>query len=136
MRITCVEHPARAVAVALGLLIAAAGCNHSTEHYLPATATARQALETALQAWQNGQPTGQIAGTAPVVSVIDSKRKPGQKLGSYEILKEEEVDGRTYFSVKLKLKDGSPERVTRYVVVGRDPLWVYQEDDFKSVSGM
>ena len=46
------------------------------------------------------------------------------------------MDGQTFYSVKLTLKSPPREQVVRYVVVGRDPLWVYSEDDLKSNKGM
>jgi hypothetical protein len=121
-----------------GLLVTAAGCgSYGYERYVPAEQTARQALETALTAWQNGQPPDQVAAGPPVVRAVDSKWKSGQKLSKFQILSEEPgSSGPTFFSVRLTLKSPAKEQTVRYVVVGRDPLWVYREDDFQSGAGM
>ena len=51
--------------------------------------TARQALESALTAWKNGQAPDSLAEATPAVKVVDSSWKGGQKLEGYEILKSE-----------------------------------------------
>jgi hypothetical protein len=122
---------------AILVLGSALGCFGSeTGRYVPSPVASRQALETALGAWQKGQAVGLVPGTSPAVSVVDSKRKARQQLEKYEIVKEESQDGNTFFSVKLTLKNPNAEEVARFVVVGRDPLWVYREEDFKSGPGM
>jgi hypothetical protein len=68
--------------------------------------------------------------------VADPRWLAGQKLNAYEIVKEENQDGHTFYSVKLKLKSQAREQMVRYVVVGKDPLWVMTEDDFKGKAGM
>jgi hypothetical protein len=65
------------------------------------------------------------------VHVVDSKWQAGQKLARYEIVKDEPGEnGTTFYSVRLTLQSPAKEEVARYVVVGRDPLWVYREEDF------
>src|SRR5215471_1078914 len=124
-----------AVGVA-ALLLAAAGCGRQGyERYIPADAAARKALETVLTNLQQGQPPD-AGTTAPVIKLVDSHWKAGQQLTKYEITKEESVEGHTVFSVRLVLKGAKGEQVVRYVVVGRDPLWVYREEDFHSAPGM
>jgi hypothetical protein len=93
-------------------------------------------LETALTAWQNGQAPDEVAAGPPVVRAVDSKWKAGQKLKRFQILSEEGGSGPTFFSVRLTLNSPAKEQTVRYVVVGRDPLWVYREDDYKSSAGM
>jgi hypothetical protein len=119
------------------LLVVTAGCGgKGYDRYIPADDVARKALEAALTAWQNGRPPGQLDGASPTVTAVDSKWKSGKKLKTFEILKEETTDGPKCFSVRLTLKDSSTEQVVRYYVVGREPVWVYREDDFKGASGM
>jgi hypothetical protein len=119
------------------LLMAGAGCGPvSTSRYIPPEQKARQALEMALAAWQEGKPPEEVAVGPPVIRAVDSKWKSGQKLSKYQILSEESESGPTFFSVRLTLKSPAKEQTVRYVVVGRDPLWVYREDDYKSTAGM
>jgi hypothetical protein len=122
----------------LGSLFIGLGCSDSktNEDFIPPSGNARKALETALTSWQEGQPHGTIATSVnPKIEVLDSKWRSGQKLVSYEILKEDtETNGHRYFTVRLTLGKGSPQEV-RYVVIGIDPLWVYREEDFQKLSG-
>jgi hypothetical protein len=118
--------------VALGCL----GCGGGYEKYIPPEAASRKALETALDAWQSGKSPGVVASGSPSVAAVDTRWSAGQKLTSYQIVSEESVDGQKFYSVKLSLKNPAREEVVRYVVVGRDPLWVYSEDDLKSNKGM
>jgi hypothetical protein len=112
------------------------GCGGGQEQFLPSQDVSRKALETALTAWQNGQPMDQVASASNAIQVAEPRWKAGQKLNGYEIVKEETEDGHTFFSVKLKLKSQAREQVVRYVVVGKDPLWVFTEDEFKGKAGM
>ena len=124
-------------AVLLCGLLALAGCRSwGTERYVPSEAASRQALEAALTAWQNGQPPGEVASGPPAVRVVDSKWVAGQKISKFQILDEEPGQGPTFFSVRLTAKGTGKAQVVRYVVVGRDPLWVYREDDYKTSAGM
>jgi hypothetical protein len=123
--------------VAAWLLVVAMGCTGpGTGQYVPSEAVSRRAIETALEAWKNGQAPGLVVGSTPPVSVVDSRRKAKQQLERYEIVKEEKQDERTFYSVKLTLKNPRADETVRFVVVGKDPLWVYREEDFKSGAGM
>jgi hypothetical protein len=125
-----------AVLWALPLLLGPLGCGHrGDEQFIPQNETARQALETVLTNLERGQPA-EAGTTAPVIHLVDSQFKPGQKLARHEIFKEESEEGHTVFSVRLFLKGAKREQVARYVVIGRDPLWVYRDEDFRSASGM
>jgi hypothetical protein len=120
-----------------GLLLALAGCGgRGTNKLVPASATARSALETALDTWQKGGKQGRVAEGPPVVQALDVKWAAGQKLAKYEILEELPSDGPPWFSVKLTMQSPPGEQVVKYVVIGKDPLWVYREEDYKKLSGM
>jgi hypothetical protein len=126
------------VGVALITLLAS-GCDSGdggASKYTPATDTAHQALEAALGVWKRGEPSGPIAGMPVPVEVADSKRQAGQKLANYEILGEVPGDGQKRFSVRLKLENPSQELETQYVVVGRDPIWVFGQEDYAQSKGM
>jgi hypothetical protein len=118
--------------------LVAGGCGRggpSEKDYLPAEEKARAALESALGAWQNGQPIGQVAGASGTVQVVDSEWKAGRRLTAYQIVRAEPENGPPRFAVKLQVQ-GAAEREVRYVVMGIDPLWVYREDDYQSSMGM
>jgi hypothetical protein len=121
------------VTVVCGLALA--GCSgQGEEQFIPSEATARQALETALNAWKDGQarPARFTQGKV-AVEVMDGTWESGQKLRAFEIVAEESSGGPRWFTVKLTLARG--ERTVKYAVLGNDPLWVYSEADYKKLSG-
>ncbi len=116
---------------AAALLALLAGCGPGPERFVPAEEKARQALETALTAWQHGEPRGPVAGTtAPVVQFVDSHHKTGRRLRSFAVLGLAPGSGPRVFTVKLSLDGPEQEVRERYVVMGLDPLWVLHEEDF------
>jgi hypothetical protein len=119
------------LSVVLLALLAGGGCGRD-KSYIPPAATAREALEAALTAWQSGQAMGKIDTISPPVQVVDVDWLKGRKLAGYEILDEEaRDDGNRGFSVRLQLERPQDTPVVRYVVVGRSPLWVYRQEDFE-----
>ncbi len=130
--------PRRAAALAGALLVLAClGCqDRSYSKYVPAEGQARQALESALGAWKSGKKFGPVEGTSPTVQVVESRWQAGHKLRAFEVLGEEPSDGPKVFSVRLSLQGREGQKVVRYVVLGKDPLWVYREDDYKAPAGM
>jgi hypothetical protein len=119
------------------LLVVCAGCsNRSYNQYIPSDDKARQALEASLNAWQDGKKPGPIDGAQQPVQAVDSRWQAGQILKSYEILSEEKSEGPRVFSVRLTLQKPATQQTVRYIVLGKDPLWVYREDDYKAPAGM
>jgi hypothetical protein len=117
-------------------LAALAGCNSADEKkYTPPDNTARQALETALGHWRDGQPKPEPFTLNKVsVQVLDQAWAAGQKLQQFDIQSEEFVGtGPRVYAVKLKTPKG--EQTIKYYVVGIDPLWVYSEADYKKQMG-
>lgn len=119
-----------AVSCVLPMILAGCGTKAGRERFYPAPQPARAAVEAALNDWQQGKPARQIDGLSPQVSVIDTHRKPGQRLVGFEILGEVAGDGPRRFAVTLKLTSPESEEKARYVVVGIDPLWVFRQEDF------
>jgi len=112
------------------LITLASGCGGSSSgdyrRYVPSGASARQALEEALAAWQRGEPAGKLQSSSTAVEVVDTKRPAGQKLVRFEILNEEAGEGPRWFTVRLVLEPQG-ETEARYVVIGRDPIWVFRD---------
>src|SRR5262245_12965177 len=118
-----------------GVIVAAAGCGGDPRaRYIPAEPAARQALEVALAAWQDGQPPGPVAGTTPLVRVVDGHRRPGQKLQDFEILGPAPGDGPRVYAVRLTLDGPREEQKVRFVVLGIDPLWVVRYEDYEMIA--
>jgi hypothetical protein len=107
------------------------GCaGGSGDRFVPETTTARSALEAALNAWQRGEPPGEIQDISPPVQVTDTQRRPNQTLKAFEILGEVGGDPGRCFSVRLALENPSEQRTVRYLVLGDNPLWVFREEDY------
>jgi hypothetical protein len=113
-----------------------AGCDSSNARYKPTSGEARSSLEAALTAWREGKPYGSVAGTPPI-QVGDSAWQAGQQVESFEIGDEEDSgDATKQFMVKFKMKKPAGEQSVRYFVHGRDPVWVYREEDYKRMANM
>jgi hypothetical protein len=118
--------------------IVAVGCGSPTEaDYIPSEEVGKQALETALAAWQSGAPMALIENAgSKKIQPQDSDWKSGKKLASYSITQElPTTEGPKQFAVRLTLK-GVPRPVeTKYYVLGGDPLWVFRDGDYQRTSG-
>jgi hypothetical protein len=123
--------------VAAPLIGALAGCGDSHAKYKPTANEARTSLETALTAWRDGKPYGPIEGTPPV-HMVDSTWQGGQQIESFQIGDEEDDgEGTKQFVVKLKTKGKSAtDQDVRFIVNGRDPVWIFREDDYKRTLNM
>jgi predicted small lipoprotein YifL len=129
--------PLIATALAAALLSSLAGCGGTgNARYIPDAEVARASLETALGAWRDGKPCGPIEGTPPI-RVADSAWQNGEQIASFEIGDEQAADdGAKEFPVKLTLKKDGKVRDVRYVINGRDPVWIYSEADYKRMNEM
>jgi hypothetical protein len=124
------------IAAALGLFLLA-GCDASGRaRFTPTQDEARASLEAALTAWRDGRPCGPIEASPPV-QVADSLWQSGQQIESFQIGDEEDPgDGTKQFPVKLTMKKTKKVQEVRYVVHGRDPVWVFGEADYKQMIDM
>jgi hypothetical protein len=117
------------------LLGAVAGCGRDDRaRFTPAEGVAVRALESGLVAWQHGQPPGPVAGTSPVVQVVDGYRRPGQRLAQFEILGTAPGDGPRVYAVRLILDGPREEKRVRFVVLGINPLWVLRYEDYEMLA--
>jgi hypothetical protein len=123
------------LAAAPALLGLVAGCG-SDARYKPTTSEASSSLEKALSAWRDGKPYGALEETPPV-RIVDSVWQAGQQLESFRVGAEEDPgDGTKQYSVKLKLKKSAAEEDARYVVHGRDPVWIFRAEDYTRTLNM
>ena len=121
------------------LALCTAGCGEKStvESFTPSKDIAREALTTALDAWQKGQAKpGEVEDAEINVQVADPQWAQGAKLKSYEIVESQPGDSPRKFTVKLTLEGEATPSQRTYVVVGKDPLWVMPEDEYNRSSGM
>jgi hypothetical protein len=126
-------------AALLALALAFAGCSgqSSVESFHPKGDVAKEALEAALTAWQDGQPKpGLIEDYDPPVQVQDDAWSAGSKLKSFEIVEALPGDSPRKFAVKLTIEgEAAPVEIT-YVVVGKNPLHVMREKEYNRDNAM
>jgi hypothetical protein len=126
------------IALAGGAAVLLPGCGNPSHAHAPGATEARKALEDSLSTWQKGASRDRLAAGSPPVQPVDFQWQAGQALEAYKILAEEpdEGDAAKRFTVSLSLrptkgaKPAAGETKARYVVLGRDPVWVYREDDY------
>lgn len=107
------------------------GCAKRASESLPPDELARGAVKASLEAWRKGEKPGTLPGTSPPVQVFDTPWSLGNRLASYEILEGDRSDAEMRFSVRLTLS--KPERVeeVQYYVLGRDPVMVFRDEDYR-----
>jgi hypothetical protein len=114
----------------LGCGVGCARTQKSYDQYIPSPLTARAALEAALSSWQGGKPPGTIETDSAVIHLVDSCRRLGQRLQSFEVLGEVPGDSPRCFGVRLLLANPVEEQRARFIVVGPGPIWVVRHEDF------
>ncbi|MGO8753382.1 MAG: hypothetical protein ACLQNE_46190 [Thermoguttaceae bacterium] len=123
------------VALGLACATALAGCSRSStkQSELLSQESAQQAMEEVLNAWKKGPAgSGKLSLGGAGIEVRDAARNSRQNLKTYEIHPEEPQGAARWFTVKLTLAKG--EETVKYAVLGKDPIWVYSEQDFRSLS--
>jgi hypothetical protein len=114
------------------LLVAGAGCGNGNgyQRYVPAAERAQSALEAALDAWRSGQAPGVIEGDQATIQVVDSTRRPGQKLQSFEVLGPAAGDSPSCYGARLILEQPAEQQLGRFVVLGIEPIYVFRYEDY------
>ncbi len=138
MKTFCKPIPKALIAVAFSaaIIVHFVGCFDvdRSSQFIPSRSVAEAAVKKGMDAWLKGEPVGTVPGTKPVIQVVDSHRKPGQSLASYEILGEVPGNAPRCFAVKAQLSHPEKEERLRYIVVGIDPLWVFRQEDYDHLS--
>jgi hypothetical protein len=128
-------------AVVAGLTLTLAltpGCGSSTSAYIPDAATARDDLDKALAAWQKGEKPTQLVSREHPIYVVDTPWEAGEELESYQILEEKpsQTETEKHYGVVLKMKKPPMEMRVEYIAVGRSPMWIFRDDDYKKQGSM
>lgn len=126
-----------ALAAALALSLAP-GCGNPTSAYIPDEAQARKDLDTALASWQGGGKPAQLMTGEHPIYFVDSQWEAGQALESYQIQEEAPAQSPTEkrYMVLLKMKKPPAENRVEYVAVGRSPMWIFSDEDYKKQGSM
>jgi hypothetical protein len=119
----------------LAVASVAAGCGDAPkgppEFVAPDLQPSKAALVASLDAWKGGRrDSGVVIGSRPAVGVVDAARGD-RPLLDYEVVGPLMVVGKARpFAVRLVLGEPRETVATRYLVMGKDPLWVFRQDDF------
>src|SRR5262245_42847708 len=125
------------VPLALFTLLAGCGSRATVESFHPKEDLAREALDTALTAWQNGlEKPGLIESEEPAVQLVDPAWANGAKLTSYEVVAELPGQRPPAYTVKLILDGAASAEETTFYIVGKDPLKVMRESEYNRSGGM
>ena len=117
--------------------VSAAGCSsrgQRNEDFITPEGEARKAIDTYLESWKNGEFDQALPGTKPQIMVVDDTRLKKRPLKEYRVLGAVPADAPLCFAVQLSLDNPKAEVRERYVIVGRDPIWVWRYDDYVMIT--
>lgn len=106
----------------------------ATPAFMPSWDEARQALESVLAAWRDAPSPLPSSFDSPAVRFVDQYRRPGQRLLSFQILRQLDVENARQFTVRLVLEREDSPQLVRYNVLGRQPVWVFRLEDYDMIS--
>jgi hypothetical protein len=115
-----------------------AGCERGgealTPAFVPSWAEARQALESSLSDWRDAPSPLSASSDSRGVQTVDKQRKPDQRLLSFQILGQVDIENTRQFTVRLNLEGEESPQLVKYNVLGRNPVWVFRLDDYELLS--
>jgi hypothetical protein len=133
--------PSRTTTLAcwIALVVSVLGCERhdggaATPAFVPGWNEARQSLESSLSAWRDESSPSPTPIVARGVQFADKTRKPGQRLLSFQILGQSEIENARQFTVRLNLEGEDSPQLVKYNVLGRDPVWVFRLDDYEMLA--
>lgn len=107
------------------------GCERS----LPPAASpeeARAALQTALDAWQKGNPVQELQSRVPPIYISDQDWSDGQRLTSYKIVEGSALSGQSWrcaVVLSLESKQGRKQQKKAHYSVDTQPACVITRND-------
>jgi len=127
-----------ALACWAGLAANTAGCaarnDAATLAFMPGWDEARQALVSALSAWRDAPSPLPASFDTRSVQFIDKRRRPNQRLRSFQILGQSDVENARQFTVRLNLEGDESPQLVKYNILGRDPVWVFRLEDYEMIA--
>ncbi len=133
------NYPSSVIAACLfsALMFSLTGCGGSGEaKYIPSEASAKEALNAALQAWQDGQAHGPVTSYKVPIDTYDARWQAGETLERFEVIRNEQLDQHKAFIVRMKLANDPAEQEDTFLVIGNNPLMVFRKQDYDKASGV
>jgi len=114
------------------------GCGSPNSAFAPSATSARESLDVALATWQKGGKADQLTTASPQIHAVDYQWQAGPVLERYDILEEQPGEGVTEkrYAVLLRMKKPQAEKRAQFIVIGRDPIWVFRDEDYVRTSNM
>jgi hypothetical protein len=103
----------------------------ATPGFVPTWAEARHALELSLSTWRDAKSPLPGSFDIPAVQFVDQLRRPNQRLLSFQILRQTEIENARQFTVKLNLEGDESPQLVKYNVLGRQPVWVFRLENYE-----
>jgi hypothetical protein len=121
------------------LLPGALGCerrddDQATPAFMPSWTEARQALESSLSTWRDSPTPLSASPDIAGVQFVDRTRKPNQRLLSFQILGQTDIEYVRQFTVRLNLEGEESPQLIKYNVLGRAPVWVFRLEDYEMIA--
>jgi hypothetical protein len=118
------------------MLASIAGCERgsgeaATPAFVPSWEEARQALESVLSTWRDAPSPLPASFGVHAVQYVDKRRKPDQRLLSFQVLGQTDIENIRQFTVRLTLEGEDSPQLVKYNIVGRDPVWVFRLEDYE-----
>jgi hypothetical protein len=110
------------------------GGEPATLGFVPSWVEARHALESSLSTWRDTPAPLPESFDIPAVQFVDKRRKPNQRLLSFQILGQTDLEYVRQFTVRLNVEGEESPQLVRYNVLARDPVWVYRLEDYEMMS--
>jgi len=124
-----------ALACWAALAASTSGCaarnDDATPAFLPAWDEAKHALVSALSAWRDASSPLPASFNTRSVQFVDKRRRPQQRLLSFQILGQADVENARQFTVRLNLEAEESPQLVKYNIIGRDPVWVFRLEDYE-----
>ncbi len=64
---------------------------------------------------------------------LDKQRRPDQRLNSFAILGQSDVENTRQFTVRLHLEPAESPALVRYTLLGRNPVWFFRLEDYDMI---
>jgi hypothetical protein len=127
------------LACLLALVASTLGCErHSgetaTPGFMPSWDEARQSLESVLSTWRDAPSPLPASFDTRAVKFVHKRRKANQRLLTFQILSQTDIENARQFTVRLNLEGEESPQLVKYNIVGREPVWIFRLEDYEMLS--
>jgi hypothetical protein len=123
----------------IALVASTLGCERrngdtATPGFIPSWDEARQSLESVLSTWRDAPSPLPTSFDTSAVRFVDKRRKPNQRLLTFQVLGQTNIENARQFTVRLNLEGEESPQLVKYNILGREPVWVFRLEDYEMFS--